>query len=242
MIKTIETVKVVLVSPKDSRNVGAVCRAVKNMGITSLRIVMGGLIDPKKAEILAVNAADVLDNAEIFFTLEDALDGASLVVGVSRRRGKRRKYISYSAEQAAEKMALAQKGWTALLFGNETSGLTNEQLELCHMAVTIPSSPLFPSLNLSHAVQIMAYEVFKAFNRKYTTYFTPASAERLNELTGTVRMSLKEVGFFKLAGEKETGIFFRDIFARAGISESEAKQVEKVFNKIGGITKRKVKL
>ena len=80
MIKTIETVKVVLVSPKDSRNVGAVCRAVKNMGITSLRIVMGGLIDPKKAEILAVNAADVLDNAEIFFTLEDALDGASLVV------------------------------------------------------------------------------------------------------------------------------------------------------------------
>jgi len=239
MIKTIETVKVVLVSPKDSRNVGAVCRAIKNMGVTSLRIVMEGLIDPKKAEILAVHAEDVLGNTEIFFTPEDAVKGASLIVGITRRRGKRRKYISYSAEQAAEKIASVKKGWTALLFGNESSGLSDRQLALCHMAVKIPSSPLFPSLNLSHAVQIMVYEIYKAFNRKHQTYFTPAAGERLNELTNTVREALKEIGFFKLAGEEETGIFFRDIFARAGISDGEVNRLERVFKKIGGIIKNK---
>ena len=241
MIKTIQTVKVVLVFPKDSRNVGAVCRAIKNMGITSLRIVMDGLMDPTKAEILAVHAEDVLGNAELFFTPEDAVKGASLVVGVTRRRGKRRKYISYSAEQAAEKIASVKTGWTALLFGNESSGLTDSELALCHMAVKIPSSPLFPSLNLSHAVQIMAYEIFKAFNRNYKTYFAPAAGERINKLTNTIRESLKEIGFFKLAGEEETGIFFRDIFARANISDSEVNQLERVFKKIGGITKGKTK-
>lgn len=235
MLKTIENVKVILVSPQDSRNVGAVCRAMKNMGLMSLRIVMKNLIDPKTAQILAVHAADILDNAEVFSDPAGAVKGASLVAGITRRRGKRRKYFSYSAEQAAEKIASIKEGWTALMFGNEASGLTEEELSLCNIAIRIPSSAVFPSLNLSHAVQIVTYEIFKAFNKEYNSYFKPVNGERLADLTDVIKKSLKRIGFFKITGEEDMGIFFRDIFARAEISAGEANRIEKVFRKIVGI-------
>ena len=234
-----DTVKVVLVKPKDSRNVGAVCRAMKNMGLRSLAIVMDDLIDPVQAEILAVHADDILEKAEICFSLEDAIRGAALVAGVTRRRGKWRKYFSVSPEDIAERVLSVTGGWSALVFGDEISGLTDKDLSLCNVAVQIPSSPEFPSLNLSHAVQIVVYEIFKGSDDRHRILYHPIGRDRLDTLTTSIIDSLGEIGFFKQVTGEDMRIFFRDILGRAMVSEGEAKRLEKIFKKISGLFKKR---
>ncbi len=231
-------VRIVLVRPKESRNVGAVCRAMKNMGFRSLRIVMDTLIDPSLARALAHYASDVLENAEVYADLKDALADTVFIAGTTRRRGRDRKYFSLFPEQLAEKVALTG-GTVAIVFGNEETGLTDAELALCHVAVTIPSSEGFPSLNLSHAVQVVCYEVFRALAAERRTPFTPIGAGPLDSLVSVITASLKAIGFFKLVPPDQMGRFFRDILGRAGLSVDEARRLEVVFRKIGGlVTKR----
>jgi tRNA/rRNA methyltransferase len=232
-------IRIILVRPKESRNVGAVCRAMKNMGLTSLSIVMDGLIDPSSAGALAHYAADVLENAEVYGDLRQAIGDAVLVAGTTRRRGKRRKYFSIFPEQLAERIAAVASGTVAILFGNEDTGLTDDELSLCHLAVTIPSSDAFPSLNLSHAVQIVCYEIFRALSRGHLTPFSPIGSREVDSLVSVITRSLKAIGFFKLVGPEQMGVFLKDIIARAGLSVNEARRLAVVFRKIGGlVTKR----
>jgi tRNA/rRNA methyltransferase len=228
-------IRIILVRPKESRNVGAACRAMKNMGIGSLAIIMERLIDPSMAKALAHYAADVLDQAEVYTELKKAVRDAVLVVGTTRRRGKRRKYFSIFPEQLADRVVSTGGGTVAILFGNEDTGLTDEELSLCNLAVSIPSSSAFPSLNLSHAVQIVCYEVFRALSKDRLTPFAPIGAGDLDSLVSVITGALKAIGFFKLVGPERMGIFFRDILARAGLSVNEARRLAVVFRKIGGL-------
>jgi tRNA/rRNA methyltransferase len=228
-------IRIVLVRPKESRNVGAVCRAMKNMGLSSLRIVMDSLIDPSMARALAHYAADVLNQAEVYTDLKEALRDAVFIAGTTRRRGKNRKYFSLFPEQLAERMAGLGEGTAAILFGNEETGLTDAELSLCHVAVMIPSSEAFPSLNLSHAVQVVAYELYRMRSVESLTPFTPIGAAALDSLVSVITSSLKAIGFFKLVTPDQMGRFIRDILARAGLSVTEARRLEVVFRKIGGL-------
>jgi tRNA/rRNA methyltransferase len=228
-------VRIILVRPKESRNVGAVCRVMKNMGIESLRIVMDPLIDPSMARALAHYAEDVLQGAEVYTDLKAALDDAVVIAGTTRRRGRNRKYFSLFPEQLAGRVAGLGGGTAAILFGNEDTGLTDFELSLCHVAVTIPSSDAFPSLNLSHAVQIICYEIYRALSVARHTPFTPIMAASLDSLVAVITSSLKAIGFFKLVAPDQMGRFIRDILARAGLSVNEARRLEVVFRKIGGL-------
>ncbi len=227
-------IRVVLVRPNESRNVGAACRAMKNMGFRSLWIVMDDLIDPNSARALAHYAGDVLENAVVVGDLKDAVADVSLVAGTTRRRGKRRKYFSIFPEQLAQRAAEAG-GTVAVLFGNEDTGLTDAELELCHLAVTIPSSEDFPSLNLSHAVQLVCYEIFRAVSKGHLTPFSPISSNDLDALVSVMARSLKAVGFFSLTGPENMSVFFKGILGRAGLSVNEARRLETVFRKIAGL-------
>jgi tRNA/rRNA methyltransferase len=208
---------------------------MKNMGFGSLWIVMDTLIDPDAARTLAHYAEDVLENAVVVTGLKEAVAGASLVAGTTRRRGKKRKYFSVFPEQLAERVAEAGEGMVAVLFGNEDTGLTDAELGLCHIAVTIPSSADFPSLNLSHAVQLVCYEIFRALSRGRLTPFSPIPAEEVDELVSVITRSLKAIGFFSLVGPENMAGFFNDILGRAGLSVNEARRLATVFRKIGGL-------
>ncbi len=234
------SIRIVLVRPKDSRNVGGVCRAMKTMGVTALSLVMDGLVDPGQARALAHHAADVLEQAGIFTDLGEAVRGATLVVGTTRRRGKRRKYFTVFPEQLAERVTTGGGGEVVILFGNEETGLTDDELSLCHLAVTIPSSPAFPSLNLSHAVQIICYEILRARSRapsaeQKLTPFTPITGGEIDELVLVITRSLKAIGFFTLVSPDQMGVFWKDILGRAGLSPGEARRLGVVFRKIGGL-------
>ncbi len=232
-------VRIVLVRPRDPRNVGAVCRAMKCMGMTSLAIVPEGLLDPRQALTLAHYAADVLDNAVVHTDLRDAIADAVLVAGTTRRRGKNRKYFALFPEQLAERVAAIRTGPVAVLFGNEETGLTDDELALCNFAVTIPASADFPSLNLSHAVQIVCYEIFRAFSAGRLTPFTPIDAASVDDLVSVITGSLKNIGFFTQVTPDQMGVFFKDIIGRAGLSVNEARRLGVVFRKIEGLARKK---
>jgi TrmH family RNA methyltransferase len=208
---------------------------MKCMGMTSLFIVPDGLLDPRQARTLAHYAADVLDGARVCADLRDALEGTVLVAGTTRRRGRNRKYFSMFPEQLAERVASLRSGTVAVVFGNEEAGLSDDELALCNLAVTIPTTPAFPSLNLSHAVQVVCYEIFRALSAARLTPFTPVGTDTLDELVSVITRSLASIGFFTQVGPQQMGVYFKDILARAALSGNEAKRMGVVFRKIAGL-------
>jgi tRNA/rRNA methyltransferase len=228
-------VRVVLVRPRDPRNVGSACRAMKCMGLSSLAIVADELIDPRQALTLAHYAADILEGAVIHTDLAGAVRDAVLVAGTTRRRGKNRKYFTLFPDQLAQRISSIGSGTVAVLFGNEETGLTDDELKLCHVAVTIPASREFPSLNLSHAVQVVCYEIHRALSAERLSPFAPIAAQALDELVAVMTGSLKSIGFFTQVGPEQMGGYFRDILGRAGLSAAEARRMGVVFRKIAGL-------
>lgn len=156
-------VRFLLVSPHYPENLGASCRAMKTMGFTQIGIVRPSrLATPAHpmAQKMAVKSWDVLDNAEIYDNVNEAVVGADLVVGSTARRGVT--VISpKDLAKSAIKLASDRKK-IALLFGNEKSGLTSAELALCDAVVRAPIAAEQPSLNLAQAVQIITYELFAA--------------------------------------------------------------------------------
>ena len=133
-----------------------------------------------------------------------------------------------------EHLATMGSGPVSLVFGRESDGLTDEELALCNVAVRIPTSESFPSLNLSHAVQVIAYTLSREY-RPPMQAFKAIDQHRLLELSHTVTDSFDQIGFFKQNEKEEVGRFFTDIFSRSGLSENEAARLIKMFRKMAGL-------
>ncbi|MDB5987037.1 MAG: methyltransferase [Nevskia sp.] len=154
--------RVVLVEPQHPGNIGACARAMKNFGLRELALVAPLKFPHADASAMASNAGDVLDAAQVYATLPEALADCSRVVASSARP----RYISVPvstprdwAQRAAQAFAAGDGGRIALLFGRERTGLTNEELERAHELIVIPTGGIDSSLNLAAAVQILSYEI-----------------------------------------------------------------------------------
>ena len=236
---------IVLSRPAEAGNVGAVCRAMKNMGLSRLRLAAPEFTDapPSLAPALseagfgyggneaiiqarAVHAVDVWEKAETFETLPAALRDCSLVIGTTRRRGRHRKQLTMTPAELAAFLK-EHKGTAALVFGNERTGLEDEELELCNMASHIPVDEAFPSINLSHAVQIYAYELYRALacpdKEAVKGQWIPLDQAAIEEIVHELTNVLKTLGFYKKLGREEQERFFRDLFSRAGLTEREGR-------------------
>jgi tRNA/rRNA methyltransferase/tRNA (cytidine32/uridine32-2'-O)-methyltransferase len=234
-------VAIVLSRPAEPGNIGAVCRAMKNMGLSRLRIAgpeISDDIDVIRAR--AVHAAGIWDRSGRFNTLEEAVADRALVIGTTRRMGSRRKDYSLTPAEAAA-FIRDHPGPAALVFGNERTGLEDRELRLCSMTSHIPASGGFPSLNLSHAVQIYAYELFRTLAPgladtggtadKPPGRWVPMDQERLDALSLSLSDSLALLGFYKQPGREAQKLFFRDIFSRAGLTLREGKYISDIFSK-----------
>ncbi len=157
-----ENISFVLVEPKESGNIGASARAIKNMGFRNLCLVKPPDRLTDEARWFACNALDVLDNAKSYPDFIGAIRDKALVVGTSRRTGKRRGMILPVDQGARQIIERAGSGRVALLFGREDKGLLNEEVDECGLLLTIPTSKEHRSLNLGQAVLIVAYELLKA--------------------------------------------------------------------------------
>lgn len=191
-------VRFVLVEPVYAGNVGAVARAMKNLGFTRLVLASPGC-DPMDVEArkMAVGAVDILRTAEIRGDIDEALRGASTVVGTSRRKGKHRKPHWRLDELAGRMAEFAAAGELAVVFGRETHGLSDAELDRCTHLVYFPSSPDFQSFNLAQSVLLVAYELALARmgNPNSTPLETPATHEDREEMYAHLRSSLWAVGF-----------------------------------------------
>ncbi len=153
-------VRVVLIETTQPGNIGSSARAMKTMGLDRLHLVAPRLFPHEEATALAAGATDVLDRARRHETLDEAVADCRLLMGASaRRRGVALPELSPRAA-AAQLLDAARDGVeVALLFGTERTGLSNEELQRCHACVRIPANPDYSSLNLSQAVQVLAYEL-----------------------------------------------------------------------------------
>jgi TrmH family RNA methyltransferase len=156
-----QNVYFMLVEPSEAGNIGASARGIKNMGFRNLCLVKPPPEMPKEAGWFAHNAEDILDSAAVYDSIEEALRDKTVVVGTTRRRGKNRGIIIPAPKAAAKIRDIAAKNKVAILFGRESRGLYNNEVEECGFMITIPSSKMQPSLNLSQAVMIISYELSK---------------------------------------------------------------------------------
>jgi len=161
-LNLLDSISIVMVETSMSGNIGSAARAMKTMGIKTLVLVNPKEVYSDKAQARAAGALDVIENSTVVNTLEEATAGCHLVMGASAR-SRNLPWPLLNPRQSAELASAAvtqnPEMKIALVFGRERSGLTNEELALCHHHVHIPSNPDYSSLNIAAAVQVLAYEM-----------------------------------------------------------------------------------
>lgn len=219
-----DNVRFVLVEPEEPGNVGASARAMKNMGFRNLVLVNPPPLD-EEARWFAHLALDVLDAAKAFPTLMEALAGMHVVVGATRRRGKQRGVFLPFEEGMQRAFALAGRNRVAVLFGREKKGLSNEETGRCDYLVSMPADREQPSLNLSHAVMVAAYELSRAGGAGAREK-GPALVTRgeLEVLYGRISALAGRLGF-PSRGDRDIGkktlLHLRRFIGRAGLTRAE---------------------
>jgi TrmH family RNA methyltransferase len=156
------TIRIVLVAPQHPGNIGAVARAMKNMALGELVLVRPRQFPDPEATARASGADDVLAAARVVATLEEALTGCGYVAATTSRERDQYFRVVDVREAAARIVAAARGAPAAVIFGAERTGLTNEELETAHALIRIPANAAYASLNLAMAVQLVAYELFRA--------------------------------------------------------------------------------
>jgi len=218
-----DRVRVVLSRTSHPGNIGAAARAMKTMGLGSLYLVNPKRFPDAMADAMAAGANDLLVNAVVCDSLEQALQGAALVVGLTARHRGLSHVMLNLREAAPQILARAGDAPVALLFGTEMSGLSNAELEKCQLLITIPVNPECSSLNLAAAVQVVAYElrVLGAEAEPVSKGIPLASFEDVERFYEHLERTLIEINFLDPLHPKRLMTRLRRLFARAGLEKEE---------------------
>ena len=219
-------ISIVLCRPQFAGNVGAIARCGKNMGIGRLIVVGNRDLDQDEMYRRATHvAASVIDDICYVDDLETALADFQYVAGTTARLGNARGPVVTPREMAEKVGEVSQDNRVALLFGPEDAGLTNDELRFCHLVVNIPTAE-FKSLNLSHAVMILCYEIF-AWRSSTDGRFMPklATSRELEGMYGQVRDILTKIGFLNPQNPEYWMMHIRRLFSRTGLLAKEVKIV-----------------
>jgi tRNA (cytidine32/uridine32-2'-O)-methyltransferase len=155
----LDNIRIVLVETSHTGNMGSTARAMKTMGLTNLYLVNPLVKPDSQAIALSAGASDVIGNATIVDTFDEAIAGCSLAVGTSAR-SRSLPWPMLEPRECGQRSAMeSEHAPVAIVFGRERVGLTNDELQKCHYHVAIPANPEYSSLNLAMAVQIIAYEI-----------------------------------------------------------------------------------
>ncbi len=224
----LDRLRVVLVETSHPGNIGAAARAMKTMGLSDLALVAPRAFPHADATARASGADDVLARARVFPTFADAIADCVLVAGCSARRR------SLAWPQAGPRAAAARLAATppreraALVFGRERTGLSNAELDLCHLLVRIPANPQYPSLNLAAAVQVLTYELRMAAVEGRSAQMPAdepaalATAGEMEHFYAHLERVLVDTGFLDPAAPRHLMRRLRRLFARARPDHNEA--------------------
>jgi len=224
-MEDLSNIRIVLVNPLYGGNVGAICRAMANMGLKDLVLVEPAALNLAEARMMAVAADSILKSRREVATVAEAVADCGLVMGTTARGGLYRAHVKTPREWAPRILESAAKGKVALVFGRENSGLTNEELAICTNLIQIPSSPDYPSLNIAQAVMICCYECYVAHGT-----FVPAEemspecpVATREQMFKMWREMLIEIGFMKEEKADHMMLGLRRIFGRAPLTEDDVR-------------------
>ena len=237
----LDSISIVLVRPKFPENVGSIARAMKNMGLHRLTIVNGCSPLHMNAYKLASGAEEILERAEEYFTLKEAISEIGCVVGMTSRKGQERSPLLTPKALVKKLLPISRNNPIGLVFGSEREGLTNGELSLCNLFVKIPSSESFPSLNLAQAVMILCYELFQ-FNGTVPDQLpllaSSGDLERMFEHKGKTLMG---IGFLDPKHPKTIMRVLRRIFGRSHLDEREVRILQGIWSQMDWHIRNKVK-
>ncbi len=222
-------IRVVLVEPSHPGNIGGAARALKTMGLAQLALVRPKRFPDPQAEWRAAGAQDVLDAATVHDSLAAAIADCHWVVGTGMLTRRIPWPARDAADAAAEILAQPAGARVAIVFGRETSGLTNEELQQCHCHLQIPANPEYASLNLAMAVQVVAYELYRQSQAR------PAGAElvpwdrplapmsHIEGLLEHLESALVTSRFLDARNPGQTMTRLRRLFTRVALDETEVQ-------------------
>ena len=222
--KLLANIRIVLARTSHPGNIGAAARAMKTMGLSQLYLVDPAVFPNSQADAMASGATDLLAQARVCPTLAEALADTTLALGVSARRRDIVAEVLTPSEASIRLLTEAQVGPVALVFGNETSGLSNEELGLCQGLVTIAANPEYSSLNLAAAVQVLSYEIRQAW-LSHVSWPQPeidaATGDEVEKLFGHMETALAELEFLNPGSPGKLMLKLRRLFARTRLAKEE---------------------
>ena len=240
-IDRLQAVRIVLVRTSHPGNIGGAARAMQTMGLTRLVLVDPGRYPDPEAVALASGATSVLDGARIVATLDEALAGCVLVVGLSARPREFAGRVLPVRGAAGEAIAHGSHGDVALVFGTEMSGLSNEDLARCGIVATIPANADYASLNLAAAVQVVAYELRLAATAGEVwraPRFAPATADEIEALFAHGTDTLTAMRFLDPRMPKRLLPRLRRLFARAALEKEEVNILRGILARVDQLLTR----
>lgn len=239
--------RIVLVETTHAGNIGAVARAMKNMGLRNLWLVNPRSFPSEEAVARASGALDVLDSAIVVSTLDEALADCALVMGTSARGRKVPWPVMNPREAAPQVLAMAGQGQVALVFGRESNGLSNEELQRCHYHIHIPTNPDYSSLNLAMAVQVISYELRMLTLAQQDAEqapllspdssgwdVPPATVEQLEGFLQHLEQVLVEVGFHRQDNPRQLMTRLRRLFQRTRLDQMEVNILRGILTAVRG--------
>lgn len=232
-----ENLSIILVEPQGPINIGSVCRTMMNFGFTRLR-----LVNPTKhyksllAKKMALSAFSVLETAAVFEDLSSALSDIQIAFGTTRRFGKYRKNF-FTPSGAAKKLGQTDEDVScALVLGPEDTGLETKDLDLCQHFITIPTHDAYPSMNLSHALAVLLYEIsLKSDSGK--KFFDPpskklAAGEEIEHMFAHMKESLVQIDFLDKQNPDHLLRTFRRLFGSAGLTSRDVRIIRGMMSRI----------
>ncbi|MEM7097803.1 MAG: RNA methyltransferase [Pseudomonadota bacterium] len=239
----LKNIRIVLVEPSHPGNIGGAARAMKTMGLSSLYVVSPRRFPDPQADWRAAGALDVLDQARVVDTLDQALEGVQWMVGTSTRNRKIPWPITDAKGVAEQAMQLPDETQSAILFGREDNGLTNDELSRCHLHLQIPAAPEYSSLNLAMAVQVVCYEIYQRFVNAVEDEFADtmhgwdrriAKVHEIDALLAHFEEVLTGTAFLSADNPGQTLTRLRRMFARIRPDETEVQILRGVLKHLAG--------
>lgn len=238
----LKNIRIILCQPTHPGNIGATARAMKNMGLSRLTLVAPENYPHADATSRASGADDILAQAKVVNTFEEAISDCQWILGTSAR-SREFPWPQLTPKEAAHKamMLSSQEHEVAFIFGQERAGLTNEQLQRCDYHLCIPTNPEYSSLNLAAAVQVITYEIYQSFlasQKRHLSIVEFGEKATMEEVTGLLAHFEKtaiQVGFMNPDHRKKLLPRLKRLFSKAQLEKDEVnilrgflKQVSRV--------------
>jgi tRNA (cytidine32/uridine32-2'-O)-methyltransferase len=235
----LDQIRIVMVNPSHSGNIGSAARAMKNMGLSQLVLVGPKRFPDKEAFVLASGADDLLAEAVVVDSLTEALQGVEVVFGTSAR-SRQLPWPLLTPQAFSQQLKAMPKASIAVVFGRENSGLTNKELAKCHYHIQIPTVEHFSSLNLSQAVLLLCYEARLAFldgvdMEQNKAEHSSATVDKIEGFFQHLESTLIAIEFLDPREPKLLMQRLRRLFARARLDQTELHILRGILSRVDRI-------